>query len=513
MTSRGAVTASSRSAAEAGGSVLAGGGNAVDAAVAAALVSCVADGCNTGIGGYGGHMVIAPPQGAPACIDFNMWLPEGERSTYRGRRLERGPQSSAIPNVVAGLARALSQFGTLGWAEASAPALACAAEGVESNSTTAQAFAEVEGAPFVAECFSFEETGHAPPAHFRFRQPALAQTIDTMASKGPSWFYEGPIGEAACRILRQAGHQVDRHIWAQAPHAVRLETPAAMRLEEASIHSAPLCTSGSACMFGTMAAGVALLGEHQLDSPAMVAAWAKRLAAMWTYRFTTLDGNSIEQDGLEDWIERALSFSDSRPVPEAAGHTCHLNAVDSDGMIVAMTLTHGPSWFGGRWAVPGTGVIMNSGLDLLKDVDPCLRDGRAYAVTNMCPTVVQLAGGSLLAAGCPGARRIPSIVGMFLARHLIGGLGLADAIAGGRFHSESHERVTLERGRWSSDVESSLGAVFPQVAEEGPTDYYGPFTTIRRDGIGSIEIGLDDRAWRGYAAESGHVTGDGVARR
>ena len=58
MKRSGAVTASSSAAAEAGVAILRQGGNAVDAAVATPLASCVADGCNTGLGGYGGH--IAP---------------------------------------------------------------------------------------------------------------------------------------------------------------------------------------------------------------------------------------------------------------------------------------------------------------------------------------------------------------------------------------------------------------------------------------------------------------------
>lgn len=64
-----AVTASSQAAVDAGLGILGCGGNAVDAAVAAALASCVADPCNTGIGGYGGYMVVAEPhRPAPACV-------------------------------------------------------------------------------------------------------------------------------------------------------------------------------------------------------------------------------------------------------------------------------------------------------------------------------------------------------------------------------------------------------------------------------------------------------------
>jgi len=85
MKRSGAVTASSSAAAEAGVAILRQGGNAVDAAVATALASCVADGCNTGLGGYGGHMVVGPVWGDPVSIDFNMWVPASAADAYRGR--------------------------------------------------------------------------------------------------------------------------------------------------------------------------------------------------------------------------------------------------------------------------------------------------------------------------------------------------------------------------------------------------------------------------------------------
>src|SRR5262245_43664629 len=68
-----------KESAEAGKAVLAAGGNAVDAAVAAALVAGVVAVPSTGIGGYGGHMVIARPDGKITAIDFNSMAPAAAR--------------------------------------------------------------------------------------------------------------------------------------------------------------------------------------------------------------------------------------------------------------------------------------------------------------------------------------------------------------------------------------------------------------------------------------------------
>src|SRR5262245_4723718 len=136
MRHQAAVSASSSSAAEAGISILRQGGNAVDAAVATALASGIADCCNTGIGGYGGHMLVAPPGEAAVSIDFNMWVP----AAHADRPVGLGPRASVVPNVVAGLDRALATMGTMSWAEVTAPAIALCADGVEANRTLQAAF-------------------------------------------------------------------------------------------------------------------------------------------------------------------------------------------------------------------------------------------------------------------------------------------------------------------------------------------------------------------------------------
>jgi hypothetical protein len=65
---------------------------------------------------------------------------------------------------------------------------------------------------------------------------------------------------------------------------------------------------------------------------------------------------------IEEWAEAALRHPiAAEPRRPEAGHTAHLNAVGGSGMMAALTLTHGPAWFGGRWVIPGIGVIMNGG--------------------------------------------------------------------------------------------------------------------------------------------------------
>jgi gamma-glutamyltranspeptidase / glutathione hydrolase len=490
---RNGVSASSAAAAEVGARILCRGGNAVDAAIATALASCVADPGNCGIGGYGGAMIVAAHNAVPVCVDFNMWLPaDWPVKPFRRIYTNDHPEVTAIPNVVAGLALALERFGSMRWAELVEPAIALASSGVEANGTTHRAFKEIDGTDFEKQCFVREPMDDGG---FCFRQPALAATLQDLARYGPQWFHDGPIGRAACAIMEEAGSPFTFDHWTDAPKAARVVPAAAFDLDGVLLFSAPLGTSGSPSLFATVTKGAALARSGDLETPSAVLAWARALAATWSYRFGTPLGNDFSNISAVEWIEHALCFHPAGPIPESSGHTCHLNTCDSDGTLVALTFTHGQYQFGGRWAVPDTGVIMNAGMHLLTAANPVFANGVLYAVTNMSPTISRSNDGSSLAIGCPGARRIPTTIGLVLARHLFRGMPLQEAISRGRFHAETSAAVSIETSRWDSAVVNALRLGFQKGEDDQPP---GALTAIRREADGAISFGLDDRCSKGY---------------
>src|SRR5437762_7229952 len=116
----GAVVAENEGA-KAGHKILAEGGNAVDAAVAAALVGCIAAPARSGIGGYGGHMIIALAGGKKiTAIDFNSTAPAAarpdmfpldEKGAVKRRLNFYGWQAAGVPGTLAGLQLALARYG------------------------------------------------------------------------------------------------------------------------------------------------------------------------------------------------------------------------------------------------------------------------------------------------------------------------------------------------------------------------------------------------------------------
>jgi gamma-glutamyltranspeptidase/glutathione hydrolase len=479
-----------------------GGGNAVDGAVAAALASCVADPCNTGIGGYGGYMTLQQPDGTALCVQFPLWAPGHMRPDDLSRvQPDSGPPCSVVPNVIGGLARALKEFGRLTWAEVSEPAIALAHKGVVANGTTQRAFELHRYRAFMAECFEFSE-GAAGQGGLVFRQPRLVATLEAMAEHGPDWFYLGPLGELADQIWREAGVSVRREDWLNQAGAVEVGAAARYRIGPLTVWSSSLDLSGSATLFAILAAAHRVSLNAPLEDPSALPEVALGMARIWEYRSGFGRRTDFSDISVEDWIDAALAHRGAPRSPIAgSGHTAHLNAADADGMLVAVTFTHGPAWFGGRWALPGTGVVMNGGMHNFTRSRPVERNGRLFGLSNMAPAVAEVRGGRI-AIGCPGARRIPSNIALVLARHTFAGCNLQEAVSRGRLHAESTSRATFETSRLGPAVQRALRARFAEVGYENWEDYFGPLSALSRAPDGCVTVAIDDRETPGYWAGS-----------
>jgi gamma-glutamyltranspeptidase / glutathione hydrolase len=497
---RGAVTASTQDAADAGAAILGRGGNAVDAAVTAALATCVADPCNTGLAGYGGYMLVQRRGEKARCVQFPLCAPSSATPQSLARTYpEAGPGCSSVPNVVPGLARALADFGRRSWAEASARAIGLARNGVIANATNMRAFARNRDRAFVGECFVLEPAGQG----LRFRQPRLARTLESMAEQGPEWFCRGPLAGMALRAWRAAGIEMAESDWREPGEAVQVVPAASFETDGVRMEAAPLGLSGSACLFATFAAAARIGREETLATPAGFARLAAAMASIWQYRFAMPSGNDFSGVDVDAWIDAALAAPPAaRPAPAEAAHTAHLNAIDGDGMLAALTFTHGPTWFGGRWALGDSGVIMNGGMQNLSRSPPLARGARLFGVSNMTPSTATNAAGDRVAIGCPGARRIPSNIALALARHFIAGESLQSAVSGGRFHAESGDLVTFEEDRLGPEARAALGRHFARAEAEDSDNYFGPLTALRASASGEIEAAVDDRVWEGFSARA-----------
>lgn len=502
--SRGRVAAGSPHAARAGAQVLAAGGNAVDAAIAACLALCVADPINASLAGRV-QMLGAAPDGSVFAVDGASVAPSRMPTTLDPRR--GACAAVPLPGLPRALAAAHRAHGRAGLETIVAPAHALAAEGFVVPPHLGAVFEE-KGALIARDAVARRlfggDAGALPRAGDRLRQPVLAQTLARAAREGLDWFLAdrttreglaariragGGFASAADlarddtregEVLRLAfgGRQVvtiGRQGWghtlaemlaileagAWAPHDARFAEALALTI---------LCAfQDRPQVVGTLAPKPFGLAYERLVDPAFV---AERAAAVERLLARPVDGAGL-----------AAAFGPPPPVVER--DTTHLSVVDADGGMVALTASIGPH-FGAGVADPVLGCLMAHSYRMAARPMPGARD-----VTEMTPTLVLRDGVPEIAIGAAGSERIPAAIVQVLVALRLGGASLAEAVAaprlgwsGGvvRLHRDYDEAATarfMDRGyelsRVGRDPSRHLGIVqavmrAPDGATSGAAD-------------------------------------------
>ena len=211
----GVVSAADPRAAEAGAQMLRQGGNAADAAVATAIALTVVEPQSSGLGGGGfftihdaktGRMVTIDGRetGPAAALPTRFLRPDGTPMAH-GEAIWGG-RSVGVPGTVALAARVHERWGKLPWAALFAPAIRLARGGWTISPRFArllEARADMVAASANARVF-LRADGTPLPVGTRLSNPALADTLDAIASGGPDAFYRGPIAAQIARAVSTA---------------------------------------------------------------------------------------------------------------------------------------------------------------------------------------------------------------------------------------------------------------------------------------------------------------------
>jgi gamma-glutamyltranspeptidase / glutathione hydrolase len=223
--------------------VLRAGGNAMDAAIAACAVQCVAEPGSTGIGGD--CFVLYAPRGASTIHAFNGAgrTPAGtDAAALRAQGFPAIPASSphavTVPGAVDAWCQLAADHGSLPLARVLEPAIALAAEGFAVTPRVAFDWARTQTLlarrPGAA---AYLPGGRAPQAGDVVRHPALARTLKAIADRGRSAFYEGPVAAEIVAVLRAEGgyHAVEDF----AAAGGRYVAPIGTRFRAYGVHECP----------------------------------------------------------------------------------------------------------------------------------------------------------------------------------------------------------------------------------------------------------------------------------
>jgi gamma-glutamyltranspeptidase/glutathione hydrolase len=464
----GMAASGSPEATQAAVEILEKGGNAVDAAVAAALMLGVSDPDASGLGGMT-VMMIHLADGRTVVIDGTAPTPRGVDPT-RLRPFEKndwrvGHQLVAVPTTLAVLERARSRYGTMAMRDLLAPAIEVAERGFPINPVqiawTNHYFEEIAASRYLRLTALTNGTTLGQPGDLLCR-PELARTLRFIARRGVSSFYLGLVADLVeADMLRHGGflRKVDL-----ATLRVKEVAPIHTSYRGYEVLTVPPPGGGSAVIEAlnileifesTFLAQDTIDRHHTLLEAFRIALADRGLVVSLGGPFQNGLATAISKEHAQvraGLIAPGTVIADSDlygPIdPECAPKgesTTQVSVADQRGNVVSLTQTLGRSW-GSKVVTPGLGFPYNSlleGFNYDKPQCPGYLQPNILCNNDMAPTIVLTAEGSLLVAlGSPGSDLIPSIVANVVTHLVDREMGLEEAIAAPRVLFGGGETLT-----------------------------------------------------------------------
>ena len=446
--------------------VLENGGNAIDAAVAAAFALAVTYPEAGNIGG-GGFMLIKT-QAAAELVDYREVAPKAAtRDMYldaQGNVIENsslvGAKAAGVPGTVAGLWAAHQRHGKRPWAELLAPAIALASDGFIIPAHLAERIGEAspgfQGATNFAAYFSKAR------ADQRFSQPELAATLQRIADDGSDGFYRGKTASMVAAHMQKNNGLIDAADLAAYQPVWR--EPLQAQWRDYEILSAPVPSSGGFAVIQLLKMKDYLNAEFaglKHNSPQyihLVAEMEKRVFAdraeyLGDPAFVDVPmAKLIDEDYIRSRAEEVnpeeISNLDSVRPGLAEGHsTTHFSIIDKDGNAVSNTYTLN-TWFGSGSVVEGAGFLLNNEMDDFS-IKPGVANffgvvGRSAneiapgkrMLSSMSPTILLRDGEVDVVVGSPGGSTIFTSVFQTIINVADFDMSAQQAVAASRFHHQ-----------------------------------------------------------------------------
>ena len=421
------------------------GGNAVDAAVAAAFTIGVVEPDGSGLGGGGGILIYLSKEKKPVYINYyQSTSSQIDKLDFNNKTESKTVKAILVPGTVAGLTTALENYGTLPLSTVIAPAIKHAEEGFAVDATLAGIILDnVE----VLQKYPPTSSAYLPDGFPIMEgdvltQKDLAKTLKIISEKGKEGFYSGEVTEEMANGIIAEGGILTIDDFKNYEAVVTDPTVGSYRgYKIISAHEPQSGASIVEALNILENEDLAVLGHYTQNSETLnlIAetfrrVYADRSAFIEDPRFgyVPIDGltskeyaNSRfediknEQSRPKDYrktkpgnplnfIEQLDSLKETEKLIEQDGHTTHLSVIDKEGNVVSLTQTLG-TFFGSGFTAAG--VLMNNALmnfsfsSKVNDVEPNKRPRSSIA-----PTIILKDDKPFIAIGSPGASRIISTV-------------------------------------------------------------------------------------------------------
>jgi gamma-glutamyltranspeptidase/glutathione hydrolase len=506
---KGAVAAGHRLTAEAGAQVLADGGNAVDACIAAAFVSWVAESPLTGAGAGGFMLIHRGADSSTRVLDHFVAVP-GLGLSERGLTemdeagIDFTPESSqffrigaascAVPGAAMGLGEAHRRFGTRPWRTLLEPAIAHARNGIVL--TAQQAYLHElldpilrhtdEGRAMYGSNGSFLVEGDL------LVMPDLARTLERLAEAGADDLYSGELARAVSEYV--CGHGGEITMRDLREYRVMRRRPVRVPFLGLEFESNPPPSTGGVLI----GLGLRLLDRAGVGGPPGSAEAMARLVEIMREQETARGGpfaRELYRGGLARRLydEDALAAAAERVrggLPELQRGTTHISVVDARGNAAALTASTGA---GSGVIVPGTGIQLNNMLGEfdLSATGGIPRPGVRFT-SAMAASVVKSGDRPRLVVGSAGSLRLRGAILQVVVNAVAHGLGVKEAIERPRVHLEG-ELVNVEGGNDPAELDRLESWGYPLARWERLNLYFGGVSGVELLEDGSVAAAGDPR--------------------
>lgn len=511
------------------------GGNAVDAAIAAALTLGVVDNHNSGLGG-GCFILIRKPNGAIVAIDGREKAPAAAtRDMYvRNGKVDPrlstvGPLAVGVPGALAAYALASEKCGQLQLAESILPAAETAEHGFSVDRIYARKLARMaeELGQFPGSRAALLKSDGSPYHEGEIlRQVDLARTYRNIAELGPDWFYRGEFAEMVGAWMSANGGILTAADFANYEPIER--EPIVTTYRDHQIVGFPPPSSGGVhvSQILNILENFDLAEEYRRDPvqathiviEAMKLAFADRAYWLGDPYFAKVPRGLVDKSYAKllaeriqpDRISEVRSHSEPPLAQEAwfGRHTTHIAAADSEGYWVAITATVNTA-FGSKVIVPGTGIVLNNEMDdfasqpgvpnafrLVGGENNAIAPGKR-PLSSMSPTIVlDRDGNPVMTVGAAGGPKIITQVVLAVIRKLDQGMDLANALAEPRYHHQWRPDSVLLETSASQEIVEGLNRYGHEIEL---VDHSGITQSIALDPEGRL-IGVFDPRVPGKAA-------------
>ena len=450
---RGVVSAESPLAAQAGATVLAHGGNAIDAAVATNAVMGVVEPMMNGIGGDLFAIVYDAKSGKLYGLNASGWAPAGLSIEFlKSKGIAKMPQeriqSVTVPGAVDGWSKLLTRFGTKKFSEVLAPAIYYAREGFPVPEWDAAYWAEA--VDFLKQdknaAATYLPDGRSPGVGEIFRNPDLARSLEATASGGRDAYYKGASAQSIVALSNKLGGAMTAEDLAD--YSSEWVEPISTTYHGWTVYEIPPNGQGIAAleMLNIMERfSLARFGHNSTDAlHAMIEAKKLAYADMYRYvadpKFSKVPVQGMlskeyaaQRAKLIDMAKANCDVLPGEPQLATSGDTTYLTVTDSDGNMVSLIQSN-YSEFGSGLVANGTGFALQNrgGLFSLDPNSPNKLAGHKRPLHTIIPGFMTN-GQQRIAFGIMGGFNQAQAHAQFVSNVVDFGMNIQEALEAARF--------------------------------------------------------------------------------